>query len=738
MARQHKPNSASDTNQINFFTDQEKKPEEPDNKIGNSDVKNTQNSQIHSIFDEETDPQRISDHELSDTEIIESEILPEQTIEPMILPSDENKSIDQDLESDTGEKEKISEKISRVPNKLRRESILIHILVLVAETISKTIRNSFFASIFTAYDKTSELFKASFLYRFFTEKPASFFRSFKKTVRRTFTYSVIPKKTGNFMSSLLLVKTRIYGLILFSFGTSALLVHFFINLYFFISSYNIYTPFVACGTMIGSLFLIFSKKTLSQDLSNSRIFSAVGFRLLGITKNSLNQMDCIELSGSGAIVLGLLLGFLTVFFPSHSILLFILSIICIFIVIKSPESGLISLFLIAPFASLSVLACAIGVIMLSYIFKVLCGKRTLMLEFPDLFVGLFIVVIIFGGIISFGENSNVLLYVLFIGIYFVAASILRNDIWFKRSVNSIILIGSVVSVYAIIARFLGEPLGFNLDITLETDVGDASASVISSFSVLSYFVLTLGMFLLSAFLICRPKVQRFVLLIVNIAAVIFLFFTLPSGAWFAAVLAYIIILILWKNRLALYMIIISLFLPFLPLLKIYSVENFFTNLVSYSDRFNLWNTVFRMSADFGIGGIGLGNDTFTSVYSAYFIGNTENLTHAGSLLMQILISLGIMGLLIFAIIIFFTLQSSLSYGRSCSDKSGSNRILCYSGMCGIIASFIWGINEFIWYNPHVMLLFWLIMAVTVSARRSALDLETSNKESNLYGDTYLE
>lgn len=747
MPKRNKANAPSEIQQLTFFTVEEESGAsenvlntEPDPKalITSGEGDASAENEINHVS--------LSGEELSDTEIIESEILPEQAVEPTTLSGDEITETTEitdtaeitETENEVGGDTGRRRRTPRTKGSLRRESILVYFLILLVDTVSRKLRNSLLASVLTAYDKTAELFKASFLYSFFASKPASLFKSFKKHVRRTFTDSRIPKMLGTVTSALMLIKVRIYGLMLLSFGISALFVHFFINLYFAVPVFSIYTPFIASGIMIASLFLIFSGKTLSQALVGSRIFSAFSTGLLGFTPKSFNDRDCIELSGSGSVVLGLLLGLLTVAFPIQSILFSALSVIYVIIVIKSPEAGLISLFLLAPFASIKVLTYAIILLSVSYILKVLCGKRTLMLEFPDLFVGIFIFMLFFGGIITFGEKGNVLTDVLFTGVYFIAASILRSEIWFKRSINSILLVGGIISVYAVIARFLGEMLGFNLDSTLETDVGDATANILSSFSVLSYFVLMLGIFLLAYLLICRHRGQRFGLIIANISAVIFLFSTLPNGAWLAAVSAYVIILVLWKSRSALYMLLISLFLPFLPALKIHSVENFFHSIISVTERYDLWNAVIRMFSDFGIFGIGLGENAFSSLYPAYFIGNTENATHSGSLLLQILISLGIFGLLIFAVIIFFTLQSSLSYGRSCSDKSGFNRLTCYAGMCGIIASFLWGINEFIWYNPRTMLLFWLIMGVTVAARRSALSLESDDKQTNLYGDTYLE
>lgn len=741
MPRHGKENNPSVSQQITFFTDEEAADTYGTNQTDTESKKNLSENGVASVK-ARTDVTGITETDMQDTEIIDFEVLPEQSVEPISLPSSDDEFKD---EQDTFDEAEIplprkKPKKERPPRgSLRNESVLIYFLTVVASVVTRIIKNSFFASLLTAYDKTAELFRASFLYRFFSEKPAVFFKSFKKHVRRIYTDSRVPKKLNFLAMSLLRIKSRIYGLIFCFFGVSAIFVHFFVSAYFSITVFNVYTPVIAVCVIAASMFFIFSGKTLSGVLLSSKIFSAFAFTLLGLNKNSLDEEDGLELSGSGAVVLGLLLGFLTVVFPIQSILLFLLSVIYISVVLKSPETGLISLFLIAPFASLKALVIATSAISVSYIFKVICGKRTLSLEFPDLFVGMFAFMILFGKLITFGNKGNALMWILFICMYFIAASILRSSIWFKKSINAIILIGSAVSIYALIARFLGNTLELSLDYTLETDVGNASASILGSLSVLSYFVLMLGIFLFASLLICKTKAMRFGLIIANIATGIYLFSTLPSGAWLAAVTAYIAILLLWRSKTAIYMIIAGFLLPFLPAINVYSAEHFFENLINTTERYDLWNAVIRMLFGFfGVGGIGMGENAFSHVYSAYFIGNTENAVHAGSLLMQITVSLGIFGLIIFIAIIFFTLQSSFSYGRSCSDKFGFNRIICYAGACGIIASVLWGINEFIWYNPRLMLLFWLIMGVTVSARRSALVLEADNKEANLFEDTYSE
>ena len=184
MPRHSKGSGESEIKQLTFFTDEENESITDTTQETGHEVAALQNTVSPSSLKSDSSPTDITAREPSDTEIIESEILPEQSIEAAsLISSDETEtSVSESTETETTEteaeptaKRKKQKKAPRTPGSFRRESILIHFFTLVIETISRTLRNSFLAAVLTAYDKTAELFKASFLYHFFSEKPASVF-----------------------------------------------------------------------------------------------------------------------------------------------------------------------------------------------------------------------------------------------------------------------------------------------------------------------------------------------------------------------------------------------------------------------------------------------------------------------------------------------------------------------------------------------------------------------------------
>lgn len=653
------------------------------------------------------------DVETTETETLESEIPPEQSVALQELDLSEDDDLPQKTNTKPAKKLKSFDTLCK-------ESVIIAFIIFIGGELTRILRSSFTAVIFTSYDKTAAYFRSSAIYGLFSgRKSTRIFSTVKKKIQRASTDALIPKAISTFLISLLKVRTRIYALILLAFGGVSLFIHYFINSYFTVFNYNIYSPIAGTAILIAGAFLLIPEGTLAHSIYDSRILNTLLTGMLGI-KRASDSDGCIELSGSGACIVGALFGFLTLIIPPQEIVFFILFAIYSFIVIKSPEAGIISIFLMAPFASLKLIAAAIVILTVSYIFKALCGKRTFYLEFMDLFVALFILMFFLSETVTFGERRNILIPVMFTAVYFIAVSIMRSPVWFDRAIKALITVLSLLSVYGVITAVLENFIDIDIIINTNsiTDLPGITGNALNSSAMLCQILLSFLFVLLCAFLTSKNKANRFGLLLINLAAIYYLFTHLPSGAWAAAVISFIVFMILYNGKSAVFLILATAILPFLPIFRIYSADHFFSALSYESSRVNIWNAVIRMIFDHSLSGIG-GSNSFEYLYPSYFVGNTEHLPHTGSLLLQIALSLGIFGLILFVIIFLCILQSSFSFGRSCSDKSAFGRIICYAGMCGVLANFIWGIGEYIWYNPRAILVFWILTAITLSARRSS-------------------
>ena len=115
------------------------------------------------------------------------------------------------------------------------------------------------------------------------------------------------------------------------------------------------------------------------------------------------------------------------------------------------------------------------------------------------------------------------------------------------------------------------------------------------------------------------------------------------------------------------------------------------------------------------GGIGYGAEAFTQMYPVYAYAGIESAVHSHSLYLQILIGMGIGGLVCFAVIILFYIQNSLEYIKSPSCRQSS--LLVASCLCGIIAMLIMGLFDYVWYNYRIFFMFWAVMALGVACIR---------------------
>ncbi len=120
-------------------------------------------------------------------------------------------------------------------------------------------------------------------------------------------------------------------------------------------------------------------------------------------------------------------------------------------------------------------------------------------------------------------------------------------------------------------------------------------------------------------------------------------------------------------------------------------------------------------------GIGVGEGAFGYLYPAYTYSGMEAAPHSHSLYFQTALEIGVVGILILLILLFFFAQSAFEYTSNSSDKR--SRLMSNAGFCGIIAALIQGCAEYIWYNYRVFFIFWVIIGIVCAYRRIGFDGE---------------
>jgi O-antigen ligase len=120
-----------------------------------------------------------------------------------------------------------------------------------------------------------------------------------------------------------------------------------------------------------------------------------------------------------------------------------------------------------------------------------------------------------------------------------------------------------------------------------------------------------------------------------------------------------------------------------------------------------------MIKEYAWGGIGYGTEAFSEVYPLYAYAGIEAAPHSHNLYMQIVLGMGIGGLICLFLIILFYTQHSFEYIKDPLDNS--TRVLSTAAFVSVLSMLIMGMFDYVWYNYRIFFMFWVALAVGVCA-----------------------
>ena len=138
-----------------------------------------------------------------------------------------------------------------------------------------------------------------------------------------------------------------------------------------------------------------------------------------------------------------------------------------------------------------------------------------------------------------------------------------------------------------------------------------------------------------------------------------------------------------------------------------SISNLTDTSIAY--RIYTWKGTLGAIKDYLFSGIGYGDSAFQTVYPAYAYSGIEASPHSHSLFLQILLCMGLIGFIVFGIAIFLNFQKGLEYIKI--EKNTNSKIYVIASITSVISALIVGAFDYIWYNPRIFYLFWIIIAI---------------------------
>ena len=611
-------------------------------------------------------------------------------------------------------------------------SLIGFLLDKLSFVIYKTLIGGFFGFIFSAYYDALDVFENGLLC--YHLRAGSSLRVLLRRVRGYFAKNIessnIVRGIKRGVSNLTELPTKSYGRFLLSFGIYTLLFYFMKLVLPTIGAANDDCLYFGITICIISIPLLASDKTLLQVAYESKITKFIFSDFLGYREELFQPNANAEphkFSGQ-AMFLGLVSGVLTLF-VNPMIIIAVIGIlaICAFI-FTTPEVGILISLVFLPFIALIQyptisLAFIIIITSISYLVKVIRGKRTIHIQIVDLVVVFFMVMLYFSGRITVGGINSyfsaLVACCLLIG-YFLIVNLIRTEKWMERCIYCIVFSGTITAIIGIIQYAFGFAVNDWLDTTLFSDINGRVTATFDNPNYLAAYLAVVFPFTLYIFHRSSGIKAKLLTSISCVLVVLCTVFTWSRAAWLAMIIGVIVYLIIITRKSFKYILgalaltpLVSLFLPHSVINRFLSIGNTADSSTLY--RIYTWNGCVNMIKDYFWSGIGYGQSAFGLIYPFYAFAGIESSVHSHNLYLQIIISMGIGGLICFAAVIFFYVQNCLSYIKAPFNENTSR--VASASLIGVLAMLIIGTFDFVWYNNAVYFMFWCVLALGIACTR---------------------
>lgn len=347
------------------------------------------------------------------------------------------------------------------------------------------------------------------------------------------------------------------------------------------------------------------------------------------------------------------------------------------------------------------------------------GKTKLKFQLMDLFVLLFLIMLTYSVLISYNMKSSAqvaAVYILFIALYFAVKNVVNTKEKLYTVVSLIVLAGFLVSLYGVYQWLTGSYI--ETESWIDSDMFETATrriySTLDNPNVLGEYLLFIIPLAFGMLYYLKNNFYKLAAPGILGVTVLCMVFTQSRGAWLGLILTLALFALLNDRRL----VLLGLAgLMFSPVIMPRSIIERFTSIGNMSDsstsyRVNIWLAALLMIQRFWPSGIGLGTDTFVYIYRLFAF-NAGYAFHSHNLYLQLVIDMGIFGLIVFIAYMCCFFKNLLVTVSTSKDKflKAVSAALC-AGMAGYLLQ---GFTDNVWYNYRIVAMFWLLMALSGAA-----------------------
>ncbi len=527
-------------------------------------------------------------------------------------------------------------------------------------------------------------------------------------------------------------EARNYGILLFTSGSCFALG--FSGASFLDLPYNNQLSTMILGLVLIALSipLLLSKNTITYVFENSAISNLLLYSFLGARKQNLDLS--VSVNGLYFFLIGLFIGALGFLVSPYIILAILLMALLVGLTFACPEFGLTLTVCALPFLSLfnhpTIIVCAsIIICFISYLRKLLLNKRAFRFTPCDLFVIIFMLFYLFGGLFSASPESkgSAVVYFVVMSIYFLSSNLLTNKRVIGNIVSVLLFSGFLIALFGIFQQLSGEMVASWLDPRAFDYIAGRISSTFDNPNVFASYII---MIIPLVFVNVKDRSSLFLFLsrtIVLVALGASLVFTWSRGAWLGAIVSLLALALFGLRKTPRVLVAIFAFIPNLLLFLPRSITQRFSSIFSFLDtnvdssisyRFTVWKDSLALFKDNLFGGVGVGSEAYREAILPYSSIGAEAAIHSHNLYLQIGVELGIFALLTFFLILIFTLRNCYSIEFSANETS--SRHVCTASLCACIALLTNGLFDHVWYNYRVCLLFFLLLGLCSASYRTGI------------------
>lgn len=471
-----------------------------------------------------------------------------------------------------------------------------------------------------------------------------------------------------------------------------------------------------------TILMAFIPGTIKSVCSSStiiKIFASLFNRYsVDTEENPIHKLKHLKTAMALLFVVGIIGGMI-------SFVKFIIAIFAVMVVLLILNNTKIGIFLTVISAPIMPTMVCAGVVLLTtvsyYIGLMLGREKSYKVSQSGAFIIGFLAVAFFSSVTSFNISKSVqsfaLYFVFALSYFLIVNNIKTKNQWYNLVVVSV-LAGLLVGLYGVYQNFFVTATDTSwIDEDMFTGIKTRVYSTFDNPNVLGQY-LVMSIPVAFALMWSERKIwaKTFYLGVTAVMGAC-LIFTWSRAAWIGIILAIGFYMVMKDRRWSALLVVALLIMPFvLPesiLSRITSLGNMKDSSTAY--RFSVWLSSLRMAGDYWLSGIGLGAGAFERVYQKYALNGAGFALHAHNFYIQLVVEMGVLGIVLFAMMIISTYKKIISI----KEKKSVNYNVALAMGGAILGYLFQGVAENLWYNYRMILLFFIYLGILNSGANLA-------------------